>query len=292
MPKKLSITEFIDKASVKHNGKYDYSSILYENNRSIIQIICPIHGPFTQAAGSHLSGCGCKQCYYSAKRKTTEDFIIEAKQVHNNTYDYRNVNYVDYASPVEIICKEHGPFMQTPVNHVLRMRGCRKCKGTAKTSLQEFLKNAKVIHNNVYTYEKVVYFDSKTKVEITCPKHGLFWQIPSSHISQHCGCPLCATSSVSKAETEWLDSLNIPYLERQKRVYFTEKEFFKIDGYDSQTNTIYEYNGMFFHGHPSRGDPEEVHPYGGTYGERYQNTLLKEQKLKDMGYTVISFWGD
>ncbi len=47
--------EFIKK-SIKINGeKYDYSLVNYINNRTKIQLICPVHGEFSVTPNDHLS---------------------------------------------------------------------------------------------------------------------------------------------------------------------------------------------------------------------------------------------
>lgn len=59
------------------------------------------------------------------KRKTTKEFIEEAKMVHGNKYDYSKVVYVNNNTKVEIICPEHGSFFQRPNDH-LKKNGCPK----------------------------------------------------------------------------------------------------------------------------------------------------------------------
>ena len=59
-------------------------------------------------------------------RKTTEQFIEEARQVHGDKYDYSKVEYVNSATKVCIICPIHGEFWQRPNDHI-RGIGCRKC---------------------------------------------------------------------------------------------------------------------------------------------------------------------
>jgi hypothetical protein len=41
-----------------------------------------------------------------------------------------------------------------------------------------------------FDYSKVVYINTRTPVEIICPKHGSFWQRPTNHMSGK-GCPRC-----------------------------------------------------------------------------------------------------
>lgn len=64
--KRLDNQEFIERASKKHNFKYDYSLTKYKEYRSSIMIICPTHGEFKQIADYHLAGNGCQKCKTSS----------------------------------------------------------------------------------------------------------------------------------------------------------------------------------------------------------------------------------
>lgn len=54
-------------------------------------------------------------------------------------------------------------------------------------------------HKGKYTYQDAVYFNNKTKLEITCTIHGNFWQLPSDHLNGRgcgaCGIIKCAASN-------------------------------------------------------------------------------------------------
>ena len=133
-----------------------------------------------------------------SKKKTIEEFIEEAK-AHGNKYDYSKVEYVNTNVKVCIICPEHGEFWQSPHGH-LRGRGCPKCgankRRKSRTSTTEiFIEKARKIHGDKYDYSKVNYINNRTKVCIVCPKHGEFWQTPSSHLAGN-GC------SKAKSNTE------------------------------------------------------------------------------------------
>ena len=58
---------------------------------------------------------------------TKEKFVKQAVLKHGDKYDYSEVDYLNFNTPVVIICKEHGPFQQTPGNH-LSGKGCPSCK--------------------------------------------------------------------------------------------------------------------------------------------------------------------
>ncbi len=47
----------------------------------------------------------------------------------------------------------------------------------------DFIDKANNVHNNFYDYSLVNYVNSKSKVRIICPEHGVFEQTPSKHLS-------------------------------------------------------------------------------------------------------------
>ena len=180
--------EFIEKAKIIHLSLYDYSDSFYQDMHSRIRIICPKHGLFFQTPNSHLRGSGCSICAKN-KKKTTVEFVEQATKIHGNKYCYTNVVYLNCFVDVEIICPEHGFFSQTPHNHLLGA-GCSICAGNKKKNTEDFIIEAKKIHNNKYDYTEIDYLGIFIKVKIKCPKHGLFLQSPNNHLRGH-NCPKC-----------------------------------------------------------------------------------------------------
>lgn len=132
---------FIEKARKVHGDRYDYSKVEYINNHTKVCIICPEHGEFWQRPMDHFNGLACSICGGS-NRKTNEDFIINACEIHKDKYDYSKTVYVNAKTPVLIICPEHGEFQQTPDIH-LRGSGCPHCKpkySKDEKEICEFLK--------------------------------------------------------------------------------------------------------------------------------------------------------
>ena len=125
------------------------------------------------------------------RRLTTKEFEDKSNEVHNNFYSYEKVIYTNNHTRVIITCPKHGDFEQRPYHH-LQGSGCPKCGVERQTLTQkEFEEKANKIHNNWYSYKKVVYINAHIKVIITCPKHGDFEQIPNKHLIGQ-GCPQCA----------------------------------------------------------------------------------------------------
>jgi hypothetical protein len=65
------------------------------------------------------------------KKGTSEYFIERAKHVHGDSYDYSKVEYTSSDTNVNIICKLHGEYPQTPSTH-LSGAGCGKCAIVAR----------------------------------------------------------------------------------------------------------------------------------------------------------------
>ena len=209
---KLSTEKFIEKSKKVHGDKYIYDKIYYINGKTKVIITCPIHGEFEQKPNSHLTGNGCMECSGNTK-KTTERFIEEAKKVHGNKYKYDKVKYIGNKYKVIIICPIHGEFEQSPVGH-LSGYGCLSCSGSEKKTTPIFIEQARMIHGEKYTYDKVHYVNSKTKVLITCPFHGDFEQIPNEHINSKKGCPKCRISKGEAKIESCLESMSIRFIEQ------------------------------------------------------------------------------
>lgn len=132
----FSNEEAINRLKLIHGDKYDYSKVVYKNNRSWIKLICPTHGEFQIKAEWAFKGRGCKKCSNEARKLNTEIFIQRAKEIHGDKYDYSLVNYIDYKTPVRIICPDHGEFWQTPNSHLgVNPSRCPKCSYVSKGEL-------------------------------------------------------------------------------------------------------------------------------------------------------------
>lgn len=191
MIKKQTLNEFIERSKIKHNNKFDYSLVIHNGTNINVTIICPIHGSFEQTPGKHLRGQGCAKCHFDTKRMNTNDFKIKANKIHLNKYDYSVTEYIKSKIHVNIKCPIHGVFSQTPYNH-LSGKGCNKCKGGVKQTLDEFILKANLKHNGRYNYSDVNYINGETKINILCLKHGIFKQPSNTHL-RGAGCPKCAS---------------------------------------------------------------------------------------------------
>jgi hypothetical protein len=255
MGKKLNAADFIRRAVEIHKGRYDYSKTEYFSAHGMVVIICPVHGSFVQKAYSHLQGTGCPKCGHGKATRssyTWQNFTDEAKEIHGDKYDYSIVQDIaNKENKVQILCPEHGVFWQSPHHHIKLRQGCPVC-GIAKSSVsgtlttEQFILRAKEIHGGKYDYSKTVYIGSKKKVQIICPRHGVFEQLPVCHIDQGQGCPRC-THRTSKWENDIIEFIKSLGLEVQLSASDCWASRQEVDIYIPELKAGFECNGLFFH---------------------------------------------
>ena len=205
-----SRNDFKNKATIVHKGLYNYDKSVYINATDKVEIICGKHGSFWQRPADHVRGIGCNKCGDEVRRVknlkgTKEDFVSKAIDVHLGNYSYEKVDYKGITSKVEITCKSHGSFFQTPFLH-LEGQGCKKCHHAAiiKECSKTFIGKCQEIHGiQKYDYSEVIYKSSKDKVKIICKDHGEFWQAADSHLKGH-GCPNCHSNGFQRDKPTYL----------------------------------------------------------------------------------------
>lgn len=199
---------YIDSFKRIHGHKYNYDLVEYINNKTKVKIVCEKHGIFEQRPDCHISGDGCPDC--GGNKKTTNgEFIKKSKIRHGGKYDYKLVTYKNNITKVDIICKKHGIFNQTPKVH-LKTNGCPKCSKNKKLTKEDFVEKSRIFHKDRYDYSKVEIVNSHTPVIITCKKHGDFKQQPYKHMQKR-GCPKCRNSKGIITICNLLQSKNIEY---------------------------------------------------------------------------------
>lgn len=111
------------------------------------------------------------------------------------------------------------------------------------------------------------------------------------------GCPRCAKSKgYSENQIKWLSEI-----EKRENIQiqhalsecgeFYIKDIGNVDGFCKSTNTVYEYHGDFWHGNIDMYDRDKIHPViGTTYGSLYQKTILRDDKIRKLGYNLVIVW--
>ncbi len=214
----LTTEQYIEKANIVHNFKYIYTDTIYTGCYNDIDIICPIHGKFTQAAYAHLSGHGCRDCATEANSvllmSNTEDFIKKSKLIHKND-DYSLVNYKGTKIPVTIICEKGHVYSQMPNKH-LSGHGCPYCTNNISNQEKEIVKYLRKFDLDVETNNRKILSNSK-EIDILIPSKniaiefdGLYWHNEfkkpdrNYHLNKTLECTKKGIRLIHIFEDEWI----------------------------------------------------------------------------------------
>ena len=191
-------------------------------------------------------------------------FIDRANLVHSDKYDYSKVDYKKAKTKVIITCKIHGDFEQIPDSH-LRGRGCPNCGDERiriykKSNRETFINKANKKHSFKYSYNNLVYTESRGKGVITCPIHGDFTQELNSHI-RGAGCKECQKETLSTIKSKEVYSWKHSDWEKcsKKSKFFKGFTVYIIKCYN-EDETFYKI-GKTFRKLNKRFDSKKAMPY-------------------------------
>lgn len=312
-PHRISTEEFIKKAKKVHGDKYDYSRVEYSNTKTEVWIGCPNHTWFQQIPVVHLRGNGCNDCgnaRISQKQLlTTEHCLIRFREVHGNKYEYPDFVSKGCVSEMVAVCYIHGPWKTTYHTHALgHCGGCPQCSVISRrisqtSTVEEFIAKAHLIpgYKEKYDYSETKYTKAREKTTMRCVPHDYrFEQTPNKHLLGEEGCHKCQTQGCSKKQLAWLIHIEETTEGGTIQHKMNGGEFripgtrYHADGWRPDTNTVYEFHGSMWHGHPTH--PEYIkdgpHPRvkTKTWEQVYQDTLKKEQKIIELGFNLVVMW--
>lgn len=216
----LSKEEFINRSIKVHGEKYDYSKVDYINSNTKVCIICPEHGVFWQTPQSHMNGQGCPDCgkikASNSHKKTTKEFIEDARKVHGNKYSYEHTHYTGVYNSVTITCPIHGDFEQIASYH-LSGNGCQKCgvtNSTGEDEIFEFIKSLLGADIEIKKCDRSVLSEQELDIYIPSKKlaiefDGLYWHCELNkdkdyHLKKTVKCEELGIRLIHIFEDEWM----------------------------------------------------------------------------------------
>jgi len=179
----MTKVEFISKANKIHNYKFDYNKVDFEFVTDNIIISCKLHGDFNQKVYSHLSGRGCKECYFENRNKDINTFIYKSKLIYGDKFIYNKFVYLNTKSESEIVCQNGHSFFISPNRHFTGKTVCPFCKS------EEYERKWSSLLEPISGF-KYLQFKGE-KVTIECNKCGsIFIRKTSAHYKLK-NCPNC-----------------------------------------------------------------------------------------------------
>jgi hypothetical protein len=115
---------------------------------------------------------------------------------------------------------------------------------------------------------------------------------PNDILSGH-GCNTCAKGrNYSKLAIEWINTFNNPSIIHAENGGEQKIAGYKVDGYDPNTNTVYEFHGDRYHGNLDIFSPDELcHPFDKTVtaDELWTRTFERMQTISQAA-KVVYIW--
>jgi len=282
--KPITRKQFMAEMKRLYGNSLSFRGCVYKNQNSNITYRCPEHGKLKRKARHLLKGKGCPYC--SGEKVYFKDWILHAREVHGDRYEYDNrYRPIRQTDVIGVICKEHGLFEQRYDVHVKQACGCPKCvnypnKITRNARAADFIRKSNAKFGDRYDYSKVMdmYVNNDTHVLIRCREHDYEFSVsPDTHLRGSSGCPMCSNSEGEVVVRKWLDDHKVKYIVQYhvehnnpecKRLYLT------IDFYLPKHNVFIEYNGEQHY-------KEVTHFFSGR-GWSIEDQQIRDQTLRDI----------
>lgn len=236
--KEVAKNHFLKIAKGIWGDLYDYSKFVYTYSKDAGEIVCKEHGSFFKSPNKHTrkdSPQGCPKCSFAYKQTnslTSEQMLERFKLVHNDRYLYNlPKGKIRMKDKVEIICKEHGSFLQTPDAH-LNGKNCSKCSGGVIKGYDDFMSELPKENFDIYDYSSVKNFDGySTILTIYCKRCTSFFKQRARHHIKGGGCQSCNKTRGWK-RTQWIDWCKSRKYESVKvyviKIFNDDELFYKV----------------------------------------------------------------
>ena len=216
---KKTTEQFIQEATFKHDGAYDYSETAYLNSHTNVKIICPLHGLFNQSPTSHLSGRGCPDCSkLNSLVKERENSLVSIKKrllvKTSGSVQIVAETFTKINAKATFVCDKHGEFTRIVNTALYNPNTCRHCfKESDSTNILEQqeveLKINKKLTKGI-TYEPFKYIGSKTtSIKFNCAAHGQWSVLYGAVVRNGVNCPKCVHANASPKRTASIRAKNL-----------------------------------------------------------------------------------
>jgi G:T-mismatch repair DNA endonuclease (very short patch repair protein) len=205
-------------------------------------------------------------------------------------------------------CDNKHSYQMSSYKKVIEKQGCPYCSGKYVSDDNRFTIKFPDVAKE-WNYEKNLKkpedysFGSSEKVWWKCSKEHEWFVSINARVGDYKendkthGCPQCNNNRrYSPVAIEWLEyimyteNIHIKHAENGGEFYIPELKWY-ADGYNQTTNTIYEFHGSYWHGDPRVHDPAGFNQHTNkTFGELYEFTKYKEEKIKQSGYKLVVMW--
>jgi len=258
----------------------------YKKNTSKLEYVCSRdHKNVTTWVRFYNGGSGCRKCAELESRLDVEVVKKTLKEKGYTLLQDLEFGSITYSTKIFVQCPNCSNKYKTTYGTIVSSGNwCRKCFPESYSIKRDFVVNFLSKEGYILLSE---FTGSRDYFEYKCPnghKNKMLW---TNFFSGSRRCPDCNRGGVvSKVSQKWLDSLGI-----QEREFCIPELSFRVDGFDSKTNTVYEFLGDYWHGNPENKKCVGVNRRSGASFEELRNrTFQRFEKIKQAGYNVVYIW--
>jgi len=199
---RLDTTEFINRSTDIHKGKYLYTDTVFVRVIDKLTITCKQHGNFNQTAASHLTGQGCPRCRVQTITTSSDVWVEKAKAIHGEDFQYHLYKPTSNIDRSTLICNATGKSFTVSPSNLIHGKGkcpCCKSQRQSESSIMSFKEASRRInsaHPHVTLCDDGSYVGFKFKCNAVCDVHGSFCKDPISMEKTLSGCPQCGKENI------------------------------------------------------------------------------------------------
>lgn len=225
----------VPKMIEKWGDRFDFSHVSFEQSRDKFTLICKEHGEFQTSYRNFMKSTkGCPKCARPNRHISHDKMVAELYKKYKTGYTFdKNIITKGGLKWVRVTCEKHGEHLKT-LNSIRSGYACTKCsreKGGASRRLSEseFLHRSKEKHGEKYDYSLIEYTRGVDQIQIVCPTHGKFMQMPCDH-ARGVGCPKCGEERRLKQRTLAQDEFIKRVIAMHGKTYDLSESVYKTSG--------------------------------------------------------------
>ena len=318
----MTISKFLKVSKKKFGKRFKYINLkIYKDvhiSKQNIKVYCnSCNLYFNTNIKNHLitnQNGGCLSCGKKQNKRnvthTLDFFIKRSKEKYGDRFVYDKVVYKNINTYITLFCNICNVYFKTtPYKHLNNAAGgCNGCylrdinNKSIKIKIQNRFKKEvdKRRKLGLLDVSKAKYKGYLVPVILRCKKCSKVFSVGGQYFLKGLGnCPICDTNGgpYSKMANDVLAIISkksklIIQRYEYKGEYLIPNTRFRVDGYNKRFNIIIEVYGDIFHGNPKIFKPrQKCNPYSIlTAGKLYKQTKDRENKLKELGYNIITVW--
>lgn len=171
---KSDVSEFIRKARALYGNRYDYSKVVYINQKTKVEIVCRQHGTFNVQPNLHLlTKVGCPSCTESKGESRIREFLTKhqikfIQEYRIEPYRYR---YDFYIPKLNLLIEFHGMQHYKPVSIFGAESGFKKTVKRDKAKREIARRNDYLMMTVSYRSSKSNNLERIIRARLSCLGH-------------------------------------------------------------------------------------------------------------------------